>query len=223
MQIDRTPCTIFTIQQLIADFFIIVIRKSTIRTRPVLNHIPICSFTTVTSGYYSLISGCWIHFTNDIRTLFGKFLWQRTFVLQSPHHYRRRITTLLYPLTKQCFKVITEFRRIIPYMCRELRPENNSILVPVILIRQIMRLVSITESIKASCFYLLYTRSNLFTGKSMRLSELMFVFTNTVNKNRFTIQSESLVAIFTKYRPAYRTDTVRSSHLVSTLTSTFYN
>ncbi len=83
-------------------------------------------------------------------------------------------------------------------------------LVPIFLIIQMMRLVSVSESIKAGIKHLFHTGFHLFGAKSMALPQEMFIFTGSVQKHRFAVQKETPVIVVAFNRPAYGADTERS-------------
>ena len=90
-------------------------------------------------------------------------------------------------LAKQLLKILPEFRCVIPYMCGELRPEQNTFFIPVFLIIKMMGLMGVTETVKACRTYLLYPCSYLLSAERVTLSELMFVLANSIDKDRLSI------------------------------------
>ena len=155
-----------------------------------------------------------VHFPNNSGTFLRKFTRQSTLILQSPHDDRRRITPFLHPLPEQFLEIIPKFRRIIPDMCRELRPEQDPLLIPIRLIIEMMGLMGISECIKAGSPYLFGAGSHLLTTECVALPELMFIFAYPIDKNRSTVQKETSVSIFTFHRPAKCANSERSNHLI---------
>ena len=219
MQINTSPCTVFSIQQLVLlrKFLSVFRNVSSICAAPVLNYIPVGSFTTVAGGDDTHRTCCRVHFANDFTAFLCKFTRQCTFILQSPYHYRRRITAFLHPLTKQLFKVLSKLRCVIPYMGRKLCPEQDAFFVPIFLIIEMMGLMSITEGVEACRTYLFHSRSYLLPTEGMTLPELMLILAYTIDKDRLSIQIETPIFVISLYRPTDCTDTERRRDLIRCL------
>ena len=94
-----------------------------------------------------------------------------------------------------------ELSRVVPDMRRELRPPEDAFAVEQFLIMQVVRLMSITESIETEVAHHFHSGLNLLIGESMTLAELMFIFTDAINQYWLTIEEKAVVAIFTSQRP----------------------
>ena len=83
MQINTSPCTVFSIQQLVLlrKFLSVFRNVSSIRAAPILNYIPVGSFTAVTGGDDTHRTCCRVHFANDFTAFLCKFTRQCTFIL----------------------------------------------------------------------------------------------------------------------------------------------
>ena len=88
MQSDASPCTIFSVQQLIlpGEFFSIFGDISPVRTTPILDYIPVGSFPTITGSDDTHRTRRRIHLPDNLTTFLCKFTGQCTFILQSPYN-----------------------------------------------------------------------------------------------------------------------------------------
>ena len=89
--------------------------------------------------------------------------------------------------------MLTELWGVVPDMCRELTPEKNALLIQQLLIEKVVRLVCLTEGIKASIGDLFDARTDLFWCKGMTIAQEMLIFTSTIDEYRLTIQIEAVV------------------------------
>ena len=192
---ERAPGTIFTIQQLVRllQFLIIFIGCSAVGSAPVLNHIPVASLSSITGGDGAHGLSGRVHLPDDGSTLLGEILRHHTLVLNTPENDARRIAALLDPTAQQTLEVLTESGCIIPYMCRELTPEQHALLIQQLLVIEIMWLMCLTEGIKTCLTHHLDTGGNLLVREGMTLTEEVLVIAGSVDENRTAIEIESAV------------------------------
>ena len=86
-----------------------------------------------------------------------------------------------------------------------------------------MGLVSVTESVEARRTDLFHTGYHLFTAESMALSELVFIFTYPIDKDRLSIQIEPSVTVLLFHRPTDGTDTKGRTNLIRSTLATLYH
>ena len=94
-----------------------------------------------------------------------------------------------------------ELARVVPDMRRELRPPEDAFAVEQFLIMQVVRLMSIAESIESKVAHHFHTRLYLLIGESMTLPELMLIFTDAIDQHRLAIEEKAVVAVLTTQRP----------------------
>ena len=89
MQVDASPRSIFSIQQLVRlrELTTVFRHISSIRTTPILNHIPVCTFTAIAGCYDTHCLGSRVHLPDKITAFLCKLTRQSAFILQSPHHH----------------------------------------------------------------------------------------------------------------------------------------
>ncbi len=169
MQVDGTPGTIFTIEQLfrLFQFVVIVVGRATVSTTPVLDDVPVSALAAVAGGDGTLVATGGIKATDDVAILLGKLLRQHALVLQAPEDDAGRVAALLDPTYQQTLEILAEPGSVVPDMCRELAPEEDALFVAQLLIEQMVRLVCFAQGVKAGIGHLLHARANLFGCKSM--------------------------------------------------------
>ena len=99
-------------------------------------------------------------------------------------------------------------------MSRKLRPEKDTLFIPVFLVFQVVRLMGIAECIETGCLYLFYTGCNLFIRKSMRLAKLVLILASSVDENRLIVQEKPPIGTGTFNRSTHRSDTVGCCYFI---------
>src|SRR5690606_5978876 len=75
-------------------------------------------------------------------------------------------------------------------MSRHLRPKQDAILIPKLLITEVMRLVCIPARIKAQRFHISNPCRNFFCRKGMGTAQFMFIFGNTMDEDRLSVDEQ---------------------------------
>ena len=197
------PCSVFSVEKLVVarEFLGVVFELSAIRTAPVLHHVPVCPLASVAGGHEALRSACGVEAAYDVGAFLGEFRRYGALVLQSPQDYRRRVAALLHPLYEVALEALLELWRVIPYMCRELRPPQYAVLVDYLLVEQVVWLVCVAEGVEARGHHLLHPRLYLLVAEGVALSEQVFILTHAVDELRFAVEIEAFVAVASRQRP----------------------
>src|SRR6185312_10349804 len=192
MQIDRSPCAIFSYEHLPPEIGGIGGRVAAIRTRPVLRDIPIGAASPVAGNDQSLCRRRRIQLPDQPDTFLRKVFGQLALILQSPKDDRRAVAPFFYPFGETSLEIFTECRRVEPDMRRQLRPPEDPQAVPIELIAQVVRLVRVTEGIEARRPHLLHARPDLLRGEGMAVAYAMLVSRDAVDEHWLTVQQKRM-------------------------------
>ena len=130
---------------------------------------------------------------DEFTALLGKVFGKDALVLQSPEDDTGRIAPLFHPTGEQTFEVFAESRCIIPDMCRELTPEQHTLFVEKLLIKEVMGLVGFTESVEAGMANLLHPRPNLLVAEGMTATQQVLVLTGSIDEEGLVVQEKTTV------------------------------
>ena len=94
-----------------------------------MNDVPVGALAAIARGDGALVATGGVERTDDIRALLSKLLGQDTLVLQSPQDDAGGVAALLDPAYQHALERVAELMRIVPDVCRELAPEQDSLFV----------------------------------------------------------------------------------------------
>ena len=99
-------------------------------------------------------------------------------------------------------------------MGRKLCPEQDTVLIPIALIVEVVGLVGIAEGVEAGSAHLFHAGCHLLMREGVALTKLVLILADTIHKGRFTIDIEAVIAILTEDGPREGTNTIGGRDLV---------